>query len=132
VFEGSPASPILGTGEKSAGFLKPQRAPKSTKSVSRESDIFKISSLPLSKITPLQKAAVNKDERVKEWVDDQTTEQPSLKRKASSLSFKDRCKMLAAKRRRSTLLSNASTPNSTPQRRICTKPAGTSVEEPMT
>jgi hypothetical protein len=64
-------------------------------------------------------------------VDDQTTEQPSLKRKASSLSFKDRCKMLAAKRRRSSLLSNAS-PNSTPQRRICTKPAGTSVEEPMT
>jgi hypothetical protein len=132
VFEGSPASPILGTGEKSSGFLKPQRAPKSTKSGSRESDIFKISSLPLSKITPLQNVAVNKDERVKEWVDDQTMEQPSLKRKASSLSFTDRCKMLAAKRRRSSLLSNASTPNSTPQRRICTKPAGTSVEEPMT
>jgi hypothetical protein len=133
VFEGSPASPILGIGEKSSGFLKPQRATKSTKSVSRESDIFKISSLPLSKISPLQKAAVNKDERVKEWVDDQTTEQPSLKRKASSLSFKDRCKMLAAKRRRSSLLSNASPPSSTPQRRICTRPAGmTSVEEPMT
>jgi hypothetical protein len=133
VFDGSPASPILGTGEKSSGFLEQQRAPKSTTSVFRESDIFKTSLLPLSKRTPLQKVAVNKDERVKEWVDNQTTEQPSLKRKASSLSFKDRCKILAAKRRRSSLLSNASTPNSTPQRRICTKPAeSTSIEEPIT
>jgi hypothetical protein len=133
VFKGSPASPILGTLEKSSGLLKPQRGPESTKSVSHESHSFKKSSLPLSKMTPLQKAGLNRDERVKEWVEDQTTEQPSLKRKASSLSFKDRCEMLAAKRRRSNLVSNVSIPNSTPQRRICTKPAGaTPVEEPMT
>jgi hypothetical protein len=123
----SPASPILGSVNKSSS--RPPRA-NSSRPSSHEPDVFKQPSSPASKVsslsrTNLPKQIIDDPEKVERW---RTEVPPSVKRKASFQDWISRRKSAGA------LSSNVSTPSSTPNKRLCTKPAKVTPErfEPQT
>ena len=110
----SPESPILDSVSESLSRTARQARANSSKPPSHEPDAFKQRPSPVSKVSSLSRTYLPKEttgdpERVERW----RTEVIPKKR-----SFKDFAREFA--RRKSS--SNVPTPNSTPNKRLCTKP----------
>jgi hypothetical protein len=121
----SPPSPILGSPNKFARPIQLARANTSRPPLDRP-DVVKLLSSSASKVssfsrTNLPKETIDDPEKVERWRTEVLT---AIKRKPSFKEWADHNKdQIQRKRSARALSSKVSTPNSTPNKRFCTKPA---------